>query len=251
MDTDTVESLGLQPIAEQLRAHRRGHRQPRAWSRVFGRLRRDGIGGPFLIDVDSDPADPDRYVLNLYQGGIGLPDESYYTGEQFAPDPRGLRRVTCRRCWRWPGWTTPRHRAGQGDRAGDRARRRALGPGPVQGQLADLQPEGPGRAGRAAVRPQLWDAWLGRARRAGQPCWTRSVVRQPDYVHALACVADRRPAAGLEGLADLADRPVGGAVRAGRPGGEELRLLRPDAVRGAAAARAVEARRRVRRGRRR
>ena len=29
--------------------------------------------------MDTDPGDPDRYVLNLYQGGIGLPDESYYS----------------------------------------------------------------------------------------------------------------------------------------------------------------------------
>lgn len=38
----------------------------------------------FEFDVDTDPGQPDRYTVNLSQGGLGLPDESYYREEQYA-----------------------------------------------------------------------------------------------------------------------------------------------------------------------
>ena len=84
MDTETVQRRGLEPIAEQLAAVA-AVTDNESLFRTLGALRRDGVGGLFLLDVDSDPADPDQYVLNLYQGGIGLPDESYYRDEQHAP----------------------------------------------------------------------------------------------------------------------------------------------------------------------
>src|SRR6478735_11072767 len=84
MDTETVERLGLQPISEQLTALDEVT-DVESLLRKLGGLRRDGIGGLFQLDIDSDPADPDQYSLNLYQGGLGLPDESYYRDEQHAP----------------------------------------------------------------------------------------------------------------------------------------------------------------------
>ncbi|HEY5879534.1 MAG TPA: M13-type metalloendopeptidase [Nakamurella sp.] len=83
MDVEAVERLGLAPIAELLAAVD-GVDSPAELMRTLGRLRRAGIGGAFGIDVDTDPGDPDRYVLNLYQGGIGLPDESYYSDDRHA-----------------------------------------------------------------------------------------------------------------------------------------------------------------------
>ena len=45
----------------------------------------ESIGGPTLAAqwVDTDPGDPTRYLVHLNQGGIGLPDESYYREEAF------------------------------------------------------------------------------------------------------------------------------------------------------------------------
>src|SRR5690606_35059880 len=34
--------------------------------------------------VDTDAKNSDRYIVNLVQGGLGLPDESYYRDEKFA-----------------------------------------------------------------------------------------------------------------------------------------------------------------------
>src|SRR5690606_7058 len=34
--------------------------------------------------VDNDPGNPERYLVFVEQGGIGLPDESYFREEKFA-----------------------------------------------------------------------------------------------------------------------------------------------------------------------
>ncbi|WP_306231646.1 M13 family metallopeptidase [Agrococcus beijingensis] len=46
----------------------------------------EAIGGPGLVGVwvDTDPGDPGRYLVHLNQGGLGLPDESYYREDAFA-----------------------------------------------------------------------------------------------------------------------------------------------------------------------
>ena len=51
---------------------------------LIGRLQRRGVGGFYAVFVDNDPGDPERYVTLLEQGGLSLPDESYYREEHFA-----------------------------------------------------------------------------------------------------------------------------------------------------------------------
>jgi putative endopeptidase len=34
--------------------------------------------------IDNDPGNPERYLVNIYQGGLGLPDEAYYHEEKHA-----------------------------------------------------------------------------------------------------------------------------------------------------------------------
>jgi putative endopeptidase len=51
--------------------------------RELGRLERLGAGGFLQAFVDNDPGDPERYLVFIEQGGLGLPDESYYTEEKF------------------------------------------------------------------------------------------------------------------------------------------------------------------------
>ncbi|MDR2566496.1 MAG: peptidase M13 [Bifidobacteriaceae bacterium] len=83
MDTDRVEALGARPLLPELR--QLGSAQsPEALARVLGGLSRSGIGDVVGLYVDTDPGAPDRYVLNLHQSGIGLPDEAYYREDQHA-----------------------------------------------------------------------------------------------------------------------------------------------------------------------
>ena len=83
MDEDRANSLGAEPIAAGLK---------RALAvasiaelvALVAELERQGLGGFYGMGVDNDPGDPNRYIVFVMQGGIGLPDESYYTDEQFA-----------------------------------------------------------------------------------------------------------------------------------------------------------------------
>ena len=47
-------------------------------TKLLGEFERTGTSGIFGLYVDNDPNDPTRYQINLYQGGLGLPDEAYY-----------------------------------------------------------------------------------------------------------------------------------------------------------------------------
>ncbi|GAA2008388.1 peptidase M13 [Nakamurella flavida] len=83
MDTERIEQIGLAPVREQV-ARVQGIGSVGDLVESVGALRRAGVGGFFAVDVDSDPAQPDRNVANLWQAGLGLPDESYYRDEQYA-----------------------------------------------------------------------------------------------------------------------------------------------------------------------
>ena len=53
-------------------------------ARLLGRFARSGVGGLVGVDTESDPGDPNRYVMFAGQGGIGLPDEAYYRLDEHA-----------------------------------------------------------------------------------------------------------------------------------------------------------------------
>ncbi len=83
MDQERVEALGTEPIAEDL-ATIAGVTDHAGLASYIGRRERQGGGGFFGAYVDTDDKDSDRYLVNLVQGGLGLPDESYYREEKFA-----------------------------------------------------------------------------------------------------------------------------------------------------------------------
>ena len=55
-------------------------------------LQREGVGGLFGVFVDTDAKQSDRYIVYLNQGGLGLPDESYYRDAKFKPIREQVRR---------------------------------------------------------------------------------------------------------------------------------------------------------------
>ncbi|HSJ21576.1 MAG TPA: M13-type metalloendopeptidase [Nocardioidaceae bacterium] len=83
MDEERVEELGAEPIADMLRDAAKVADTGELLHFV-GELERLGGGGLFGSYVDTDDRDSDRYLLNVLQGGLGLPDESYYRDERFA-----------------------------------------------------------------------------------------------------------------------------------------------------------------------
>ncbi|MCR2762881.1 peptidase M13 [Microbacterium sp. zg.B48] len=83
MDTERIAELGGAPLLDQL-ARADAISSIPALLRTLGELERDGIGGLIGLYVEPDPGNPQRYVPFLTQGGISLPDESYYRLDNFA-----------------------------------------------------------------------------------------------------------------------------------------------------------------------
>ncbi len=83
MDVELADRLGAAPVATDIE-------RALAVSSIdelialVAELERQGLGGFYGMGVDNDPGDPTRYIVFVMQGGIGLPDESYYREEQFA-----------------------------------------------------------------------------------------------------------------------------------------------------------------------
>ncbi len=83
MDTEEVQRRGLAPIRPLVEACD-GLRDVRDLAAFLGELERIGGHGLFGSYVDTDDRDSDRYLFHLTQGGLGLPDESYYREDKFA-----------------------------------------------------------------------------------------------------------------------------------------------------------------------
>jgi putative endopeptidase len=83
MDEDRVEALGATPLADEL-GQVEAVTDIASFVRTLGTLERSGVGSVFGLFIGQDRARPERYITHLSQGGIGLPDESYYTDDRFA-----------------------------------------------------------------------------------------------------------------------------------------------------------------------
>jgi putative endopeptidase len=83
MDTDKVEADQTAPL-EPLLAEIEACADPEDLMRLLGSQLRWGIGGLLQLGAESDPGNPNRYVMFLEQGGLGLPDEEYYRLDGYA-----------------------------------------------------------------------------------------------------------------------------------------------------------------------
>jgi len=82
MDEARVEELGATPIQGTLASVENVH-SLLDLAAFLGHFERAGGGGIFGSYIDTDDRDSDRYLVNVTQGGIGLPDESYYREDKF------------------------------------------------------------------------------------------------------------------------------------------------------------------------
>ena len=83
MDEARANELGAAPIAAELELVKNLETLEDA-TKLMGEFSKAGISGIFGSYVDNDPGNPKRYIVHLYQGGIGLPDEAYYREEKHA-----------------------------------------------------------------------------------------------------------------------------------------------------------------------
>ncbi|MCU1520649.1 MAG: family peptidase, partial [Arthrobacter sp.] len=84
LDEAAVEAKGLEPVRARL-AEVFATASVAELVALAGRLFRADVGGLFYIYPAPDAGNPDRILLYTGQGGLGLPDESYYREEKFAP----------------------------------------------------------------------------------------------------------------------------------------------------------------------
>ncbi len=84
LDQERVDSLGLTPIGADLAAVDEVGDLTALWQ-LLGRWQREGAPGAVNPIVSTDDRDADQYIVYLDQAGLGLPDESYYHDEQYAP----------------------------------------------------------------------------------------------------------------------------------------------------------------------
>ena len=83
LDEERANELGAAPIAADLNLIEHV-RQIDDATRLLGTYENLGLSGLFGLWVDNDEGNPDRYIMNLAQGGLGLPDEAYYREEKHA-----------------------------------------------------------------------------------------------------------------------------------------------------------------------
>ncbi len=77
-----ANELGAAPIAADLKLI--AEADLKGLTHLLGKFSREGISGLFGMYVNNDPGNPERYLLTMFQSGLGLPDESYYHDEKYA-----------------------------------------------------------------------------------------------------------------------------------------------------------------------
>ena len=83
MDEAGIEAKGLAPLEPYLDAIRKISDRG-ALSEAFGAANRWGSGTPLSVKVDLNPDDPERHVIHIMNGTLGLPAPAYYLDRQNA-----------------------------------------------------------------------------------------------------------------------------------------------------------------------
>ncbi len=81
MNTDTIESLSLSPLNEELKriSQLATHEDV---VRQMGRLMRLRVSGPAYLWISPDAKKTTEYIVHLTQSGLGLPDRDYYLKQE-------------------------------------------------------------------------------------------------------------------------------------------------------------------------
>ncbi len=77
LDEAKLEELGIKPIADEL-AEIDAITDKKQIPALIARFNQFGIGAPYVPGVHQDARDPTKYVVDLEQSGLGLPDRDYY-----------------------------------------------------------------------------------------------------------------------------------------------------------------------------
>ncbi|QNA90841.1 M13 family peptidase [Massilia sp. Dwa41.01b] len=77
MDEARLETLGITPLQGEL-AKIAALKDKSELPALLARLGKIGVGVPFDFGIHQDNKDSTKYVADIYQGGLGMPDRDYY-----------------------------------------------------------------------------------------------------------------------------------------------------------------------------
>jgi len=186
MDTQTVAAAGTAPLAEDLDLVRTAVGREGLVT-ALGTLQRTGAASATGFWVDNDAKDPERYVVYLYQSGLGLPDESYYREPQHA-ETLAAYGPHIARMLLLGGWSASQEDADDAAARVVALETRLAGAhwDVVKDREADLTYNPMTLAELAELAPGLdWAAWV-RALGAPEGALEQIVMREPDFAVELA-----------------------------------------------------------------
>lgn len=77
MDEKTIEAKGLTPLHDVMTAIAAIKTRSDLMA-IFAVMNKQGASVPYSVSINQDDKQPDRYIVNLGQGGLGLPDRDMY-----------------------------------------------------------------------------------------------------------------------------------------------------------------------------
>ncbi len=182
MDEERVEALGADAIAPALE-RAAAVDSLESLATVVGEVERPGGGGFVGAYVDSDDRDSDRYLVNIVQGGLGLPDESYYREDKFA-EIREAYLAHLGRMLGLVGWSDPAAAAQQVLSVETELARGHWKRADTRDVIKTYNLTSKDEL--LALAPRMpWDAWAG-ALGADDATLAETIVREPSYLEHLS-----------------------------------------------------------------
>ena len=223
------QGRGARPLAHRGRPGRGRRRSAASTSCpvALGRLQREGGARRCSTSGSApDAKNPEEYVLYLGQGGLGLPDESYYREERHAEPSSRHTSPHVARMLASPasvdGATDDGSRRSAGGRPGDPAGRAHWDNVATRDAVEELQPLH--RAALRGLAPAVrWDGSSTASARARRPSPRSSSASRPTSRACPRCWA-RTPPRRLQAWLAFHVVRVGGAAAVERAGRREVRL---------------------------
>ncbi|AMV39773.1 M13 family metallopeptidase [Planctomyces sp. SH-PL62] len=187
MDEARADELGVKPLADDL-ARVDALADKKALVALLGSLQRQGVGGLFGAGVGVDAKKSDQYVTYMGQGGISLPDESYYREAKYQ-EIRDQFVAHVEKMLTLAGIPDPKAKAARvleletaiAKHHWDRVKRRDRTLSYNKKTLAEVE----------ALAPAIdWKTWL---ENLGAPRLDEVVVAQPDFFAAISKLVEETP----------------------------------------------------------
>ena len=155
---------------------------------------RRACAGLVALQTESDPGDPNRYVMFAGQGGSGLPDEEYYRLDEYA-EIRAQYQDTCRASFELAGVEDPATQAQQVFDLETEIAATHWDKVKMPRHAADVQPDEPGRVQRR-LRPACTGGRSWPERDIAESAMGELVAMQPSFFTEVSALLteDRLPA---------------------------------------------------------